>query len=158
MAAFFNLNKNELNKFNMILDNQGRLVLNDKSITPPHNEPQRCPGFVSPQNSSGESRLDETPPALSRSSSNSTFDSGDNEATIGTSLLCTSQEFDRETFLTELRKFPSIWCKKHPDYKQRNVKVNAWNKLAATFNKDGTFLLNSRTLLLIDSCQKNKNN
>ena len=158
MAAFFNLNKNELNKFNMILDNQGRLVLNGQSITPPHNEPQRCPGFVSPQNSSGESRLDETSPALSRSSSNSTFDSGDNEATIGTSLLCTSQEFDRETFLTELRKFPSIWCKKHPDYKQRNVKVNAWNKLAATFNKDGTFLLNSRTLLLIDSCQKNKNN
>ena len=138
----------------MILDNQGRLVFNDEIITPPHNEPQRSPGFVSPQNSSGEFRLDETSPASSRSTSNSTFDSGDNEAANGTSVLCTSQEFDRETFLTELRQFPSIWCKKHPDYKQRNVKVNAWNKLAATFNKDGTFLLNSRTLLLNDSCQK----
>ena len=128
-------------------------MLNDQSITLPHKEPQRFPEFVSPQNSSGESRLDETSPALSRSSSNSKFDSGGKEATIYL-LLCTSQEFDRETFLTELRKFPSIWCKKHPDYKQRNVKVNAWNKLAATFNKDGTFLFNCLTLLLIDSCQK----
>ena len=102
MTAFFNLDKNELNKFSMILDNQGRLVLNVQLITPPHNEPQRCPGFLSPQNSSGESRLDKTSPALSRSSSNSTFNSGDNEAAIATSLLCTSQEFDRETFLIEL--------------------------------------------------------
>ena len=151
MDAYFNLNNNEItkellgNKLNMILGNQGRLVLNNQSISSPNSEPQRFPGFVSPQytleNSSCEFGLDETSPALSRSSSNSTFESGDNEATIGTSLQCTSKEFDRETFLTELRKFPSIWCKKHPDYKQRNVKVNAWNKLAATFNKDGTFLV-----------------
>ena len=96
MAAYFNLNKNEIskellvNKLNKILDNQGRLVLNDQSTTSPNNEPQRSPGFVSPQyflaNSSGEFGLDETSPALSRSSSNSTFDSGNNEATIGTSL------------------------------------------------------------------------
>ena len=136
MAAYFNLNNNEItkellgNKLNMILDNQGRLVLNNQSISLPNNEPQRSPGFVSPQftlvNSSDEFGLDETSPALSRSSSNSTFDCGDNDC--GTSLQCTSKEFDRETFLIELRKFPSIWCKKHPDYKQRNVKVNAWNK------------------------------
>ena len=151
MAAYFNLN----DKLNMILDNQGRLVLSDQSITSPHNEPERSPGFVSPQNaianSNGEFGLEETSPALSRSSSNSTFDSGGNEATIGISLQCTSKEFDRETLLTELRKFPSIWCKKHLDYKQRNVKVNARNKLAATFNKDGTFLFK---IILIDSCQK----
>ena len=126
MATYFNLN----DKFEMILDNQGRLVLSDESILSPHNEPERSHGFV----------LEETLPALSRSSSNSTFDSGNSETTIGISLQCTSKEFARETFLTELRKFPSIWCKKHPDYKQRNVKVNAWKKLAATFNKDGTFL------------------
>ena len=140
MAAYFNLN----DKFNMILDNQVRLVLSDQNITSPHNEPERSPGFVSQQNattnSSGEFGLEETSTALSRSNSNSTFDCGDNEASIGISLQCTSKEFDRETFFTELRKFSSIWCKKHPDYKQRNVKVNAWNKLAATFNKDGTFL------------------
>ena len=38
MAAYFNLNNNEIskellvNKFNMILDNQGRLVLNDQGV------------------------------------------------------------------------------------------------------------------------------
>ena len=42
MALYFNLNNNEtskellINKFNMILDNQGGLVLNDQSITSPH--------------------------------------------------------------------------------------------------------------------------
>ena len=48
----------------MILDNQGRLVLNDQSITSPHNEPQRSLGFVLHQNTiatnSGEVGLDET--------------------------------------------------------------------------------------------------
>ena len=140
MAAYFNLN----DKFNMILDNQGKLVLSDQNITSPHNEPERSPGFVSTQNattnSSGEFGLEETSPALSRSNSNSTFDCGDNEASIGISLQCTSKEFDRETFFIELQKVSSICCKKHPDYEQRNVKVNAWNKLAATFNKDGMFL------------------
>ena len=54
MAAYFNLNNNEIpkellvNKFN-ILDNQGRLVLDDQSITSRHNEPQRYPGFVQKQ-------------------------------------------------------------------------------------------------------------
>ena len=33
----------------MILDNKGRLVLNDQSITLPHNKPQRSPGFVQKQ-------------------------------------------------------------------------------------------------------------
>ena len=55
MAEYFNLNNNEIpkellvNKFKMILDNQGRFVLDDQSITSPHNEPQRYPGFVQKQ-------------------------------------------------------------------------------------------------------------
>ena len=55
MAAYFNLNNNEIpkellvNKFKMILDNQGRFVLDDQSITSPHNEPQRYTGFVQKQ-------------------------------------------------------------------------------------------------------------
>ena len=55
MAAYFNLNNNEISKellvkkFNMILDNQGRVVLNEQSITLPHNEPQRSPEFVHKQ-------------------------------------------------------------------------------------------------------------
>ena len=62
MAEYFNLK----GKFNMILHNQGRLVLSDQSITSPQNEPERSPGFVSPQNattnSSGEFGLEETSP------------------------------------------------------------------------------------------------
>ena len=55
MVAYFNLNNNEIskellvNKFNMILDNQARLGLNDQKIPSPHNEPQRSPGFVQKQ-------------------------------------------------------------------------------------------------------------
>ena len=55
MAAYFNLNNNEIskellvNKFNVILDNQGRFVLNDQSNTSPHNESQRSPRFVQKQ-------------------------------------------------------------------------------------------------------------
>ena len=56
MAAYYNLNTNKIskellvNRFNLILYNQGRLVLNNQSISSLHNEPQRSPGFVSPQN------------------------------------------------------------------------------------------------------------
>ena len=70
MAAYFNLHNNEIskklsiNKCNTILDNHGGLVLNDQSITLPHNEPQRSPGFILLQNTignnSGEFGLDET--------------------------------------------------------------------------------------------------
>ena len=53
MAAYFNLNNNEilkeyLVKCNMIFDNQGRLTLNDQKIPLP-NEPHRSPGFVQKQ-------------------------------------------------------------------------------------------------------------
>ena len=53
--------------------------------------------------------------------------------------LATAIEFDKELFLVELRKYPSIWDKKHGDYKKRNVKINAWKKLAGTFNEDGRY-------------------
>ena len=49
MAAYFNLNNNEIskellvNKFNMMLGNQGRLVLNVQIITSSHSEPTRSP-------------------------------------------------------------------------------------------------------------------
>ena len=47
MAVCFNLNNNEISKqllVNMILNNQGRLMLNDQKI-PLLNEPQRSPGL-----------------------------------------------------------------------------------------------------------------
>ena len=55
MAAYFNLNNNEIskellvNQSNIILDNQGRYVLNDQKIPAPHNEPQGSPVFVQKQ-------------------------------------------------------------------------------------------------------------
>ena len=64
MAAYFNLNNNEISKellvkkFNMILDNQGRLVLNNQKISAPHNEPQRSPWFVQKQPPEGHSNTD----------------------------------------------------------------------------------------------------
>ena len=54
MAAYCNLNNNEISKehlvikCNMILDNLGRLMLNDQKIPLP-NEPQRSPRFVQKQ-------------------------------------------------------------------------------------------------------------
>ena len=53
MAAYLNLSNNKIPKddmiFDMILDNQSRLVLNDQSITSPYNKPQRSPKFVQKQ-------------------------------------------------------------------------------------------------------------
>ena len=55
MAAYFNLNNNKISKellvkkFNVILDNQSKLVLNDQSITLPHNKPQTSPEFAQKQ-------------------------------------------------------------------------------------------------------------
>ena len=59
MAAYLKsdeISKEHLvNKLNMLLDNQGRLVLNDQSITSTHKKPQRSPEFVSPHNTIGNS-------------------------------------------------------------------------------------------------------
>ena len=70
MAVYFNLKNNEISKellfntFNMILDNQGSLVLIYHSITSPGNETQKSRGFVLFQNSIANSSdkfgIDET--------------------------------------------------------------------------------------------------
>ena len=70
MAVYFNLNDNEISKellvntFNMIFDNEGRLVLNDHSITSPGIESQKSPAFALLQNTVANSRdefgIDET--------------------------------------------------------------------------------------------------
>ena len=54
MAGYSNLKSNEISKehlvskCNMILDNQGRITLNDQKIPLP-NEPQKFPGYVQKQ-------------------------------------------------------------------------------------------------------------
>ena len=55
MALYFNLNNNEIskellvNQSNMMLDNQGRRVLNGQKISSPYNKPQILPVFVQKQ-------------------------------------------------------------------------------------------------------------
>ena len=47
------------------------------------------------------------------------------------------QLFDKELFLEEVRKYLCLWDVSWPSYKERNTKANAWEKVAATFGKDG---------------------
>ena len=100
-------------------------MLNEQSISSPHKETQRSPQFflTSKYLATNSSRFKtvKTLPALTKSSNNSTFDFGDNEATTSTSLQCTSKEFDRETFLTELQKFPSFFGLKIILIKNREI-------------------------------------
>ena len=47
------------------------------------------------------------------------------------------QLFDKELFLEEVRKYRCLWDVTWPSCKERNTKANAWEKIAATFGKDG---------------------
>ncbi|XP_057295971.1 uncharacterized protein LOC130624932 [Hydractinia symbiolongicarpus] len=49
-------------------------------------------------------------------------------------------EFDKELFIEEVRKFPCLWNIYSTDYKDRNIKNNAWQELARIFQKDCEFL------------------
>ena len=52
-----------------------------------------------------------------------------------------SIEFGKKSFVVQLRNYPSLWDKKHPKYKKRDVNSNTWEQLALTFYKDGEYLL-----------------
>ena len=47
-----------------------------------------------------------------------------------------SIEFDKESFVMQLKNYPSLWDKKHPEYKKKNVKSNALEQMVLTFRKD----------------------
>ncbi|XP_057297481.1 uncharacterized protein LOC130629394 [Hydractinia symbiolongicarpus] len=49
-------------------------------------------------------------------------------------------ECDKELFIEEVRKFPCLWNIYSTDYKDRNIKNNAWQELARIFQKDCEFL------------------
>ena len=46
-------------------------------------------------------------------------------------------ELDKEQFLQALKSFPSIWDTSDGNYKDRIMKLNAWNCLSQMFNHDG---------------------
>ena len=45
--------------------------------------------------------------------------------------------FDKEMFLQALREYKCLWDTSDPNYKNRNMKVNAWNALSSLFNQEG---------------------
>ena len=47
--------------------------------------------------------------------------------------------FDKETFLQALREFKGLWDTSDANYKNRNMKVNAWNTLSKMFNQEGNY-------------------
>ena len=51
-----------------------------------------------------------------------------------------SFEFDKEMFIEEVRKYRCLWDINSESYKNRPIKQNAWDKIAAVFNKDGKCL------------------
>ena len=50
-------------------------------------------------------------------------------------------EFDKEAFIEEVRKFKCLWDINDPSYKERTTKLNAWKALSTIFRKDGTGLI-----------------
>ena len=57
------------------------------------------------------------------------------ESTLSEGTTC--MEFDKEIFIGEVRQYRCLWDLMSPTYKDRQVKQNAWNELAAKFGKDG---------------------
>ena len=49
-------------------------------------------------------------------------------------------ELDKEQFLQALRSFPCIWDTSDGNYKNRTMKLNAWNCLSQMFNHEGKYL------------------
>lgn len=50
-------------------------------------------------------------------------------------------EFDKEAFIEAVRMLRSLWDVNCSSYKDRNVRSNAWKKLAAMFGKDGMYII-----------------
>ena len=56
--------------------------------------------------------------------------------------------FDEDLFNEEFQKYQRLWDDQQPSYKERNTKANAWEKIAATFGKDG------KISKLVNTCLK----
>ena len=55
--------------------------------------------------------------------------------------LAEGHTFDKEMFLQALREFKCLWDTSDPNYKNRTMKVNAWNILSSLFNQEGMKLV-----------------
>ena len=52
-----------------------------------------------------------------------------------------SENFDKEVFLEEVRKYRCLWDVNSEGYKMRPMKQNAWLQMSAVINRDGKFIL-----------------
>lgn len=49
------------------------------------------------------------------------------------------QSFDLELFIEGFKAFPCLWNTSLVSYKDKNCKMNAWEKLSQMFEKDGKY-------------------
>ena len=45
--------------------------------------------------------------------------------------------FGKEVFIEAVRQYKCLWDTNDRNYKNRSMKINAWNDLSSLFNKDG---------------------
>ena len=70
---------------------------------------------------------------------------GESELSTATQILnlteflpsAESGELDKELFLQALRGFACLWNTSDANYKNRTMKMNAWNCLSQMFNQEG---------------------
>ena len=67
--------------------------------------------------------------------------------------MFSSGPMDKEAFILALVELPCIWNTKCKEYKDRNIKMNAWNLLANTFKDSGKSHFVS-CYLLVDAIHK----
>ena len=51
-----------------------------------------------------------------------------------------AQTFETEIFIEGFKAFPCLWNTSIASYKDRNCKINAWEKLSQMFDKNGKYL------------------
>lgn len=57
---------------------------------------------------------------------------------VGSSTLSSqTREFEVEIFLEEVRKYSCLWDISSPNYKDRNMKSNAWKAISSVFGREG---------------------
>lgn len=48
-----------------------------------------------------------------------------------------SPQFEKDSFIEAVRELPCLWDVNCPEYKDRNIKNNAWKQLSVMFGEEG---------------------
>ena len=72
-------------------------------------------------------------------------DNGDISFTVNVGCsegnLAHETEFHKELFIEEVRKYRCLWDLTSADYKDRNMKNNAWINIGVVFRKDSKWII-----------------